>query len=109
MTAATRVAALAPLMAELDALTSELAAVVTAKDYERFSVLQAQQEKLMTRLLAALNKDALAALDEPQRAGLRELVQRREAIQAELAQWSEDVRAELVLINQNSRVLKHYR
>ena len=109
MTATTRATAIGPLLAELDVLTSRVAAAVTAKDYEGFSALQAQQEKLMSRLLAALSKEALAALDEPQRASLRDLVCRREAVQAELAQWSEEIRAELVLINQNSRVLKHYR
>ncbi|WP_114153353.1 hypothetical protein [Chromobacterium haemolyticum] len=109
MTATTHATAIGSLLAELETLTSRVAAAVTAKDYEGFSALQAQQEKLMSRLLAALSKEALEVLDEQQRDSLCELVRRREAVQAELAQWSEEIRAELVLINQNSRVLKHYR
>ncbi|KMN81918.1 hypothetical protein JW897_03680 [Chromobacterium alkanivorans] len=109
MTATARATALGPLLAELEALTPQVSAAVSAKDYERFSALQAQQEKLMSRLLASLTQEALSGLEETQRDRLRELVRRREAIQADLTQWSEALRSELVLINQNSRVLKHYR
>ncbi|OQS42230.1 hypothetical protein [Chromobacterium haemolyticum] len=109
MTAATRATALVELVAELEALTPQVSAAVSAKDYERFSALQVQQEKLMSRLLASLTQEALSGLEDTQRDRLRELVRRREEIQADLVQWSETLRSELVLINQNSRVLKHYR
>lgn len=109
MTVTTRATALVQLVEELEALTPQVSAAVSAKDYERFSALQAQQEKLMSRLLTSLTQEALSGLEGTQRDRLRELVRRREAIQADLAQWSEALRSELVLINQNSRVLKHYR
>lgn len=109
MTATARATTLGQLVAELEALTPQVSAAVSAKDYERFNALQAQQEKLMSRLLASLTQETLSGLEEVQRDRLRELVRRREEIQADLVQWSEALRSELVLINQSSRVLKHYR
>lgn len=109
MTATARAMPLEQLVVELEALTPQVSAAVSAKDYERFNALQAQQEKLMSRLLASLTQETLSGLEEAQRDRLRELVRRREEIQADLVQWSEALRSELVLINQSSRVLKHYR
>ncbi|MDF0604211.1 hypothetical protein HZU77_000885 [Neisseriaceae bacterium TC5R-5] len=96
------------LLTELERLTPLVLEAIEQKKYKDFLVLQLQQKQYMDKLLTRLSAAVLTALPTAERSRLQVLLTERQQIELAIAAWAEGLKQDLMVMNQNSRVIHHY-
>lgn len=89
------------------ALLADALAACAAQDFDSVTRLAAQQESELAILMHQLQPIS-TTIPEETRAKLRQLVEQRELLQQQIADWIAQMREEMQTVSQNSRLLKTY-